>query len=196
MSDETGTRIWTAVYDPFGAATVDEDPDQDGVPVTLNLRFPGQFYDQETGLHYNYYRTYDPSTGRYLESDPIGLNGGLNTYAYADQNPLKRVDPRGLDPEFPDFSTYLDEWFITQSLSIDSNDQRNVLPSLGQCASSCILQTVATIPIEKGAEMLIVKEAGQIAGAFARRLLVILGAYNLAACLDACTKDNMRCSTP
>jgi len=98
LSDESGARVWTAVYDPFGAATVDEDPDQDGISVTLNLRFPGQYYDQETGLHYNYFRTYDPSTGRYLESDPIGLEGGLNTYGYAYQNPLTYTDPMGLDP--------------------------------------------------------------------------------------------------
>ncbi len=99
LSDESGTRVWTAVYDPFGAATVDEDPDQDGVPVTLNLRFPGQYYDQETGLHYNYFRTLDPSTGRYLESDPIGLDGGLNTYGYVGGNPVGFIDPLGLETE-------------------------------------------------------------------------------------------------
>ena len=96
MSDESGTRVWTAVYDPFGAAVVDEDPDQDGMSVTLNLRFPGQYYDQETGLHYNYYRTYDPSTGRYLESDPIGLAAGLNTYSYVSNTPTMRTDKYGL----------------------------------------------------------------------------------------------------
>ncbi len=114
LSDESGTRVWTAVYDPFGAATVDEDPDQDGISVTLNLRFPGQYYDQETGLHYNYFRTYDPSTGRYLESDPIGLWGGTNTYEYVYSNPLIYIDPYGLwalgDPlpqGFVDFSAGL-----------------------------------------------------------------------------------------
>jgi RHS repeat-associated protein len=62
----------------------------------LPLRLPGQRYDQETALHYNYYRDYDPSLGRYGESDPIGLHGGINTYAYVKADPIRALDPLGL----------------------------------------------------------------------------------------------------
>ncbi len=59
--------------------------------------FPGQYYDRETGLHYNYFRYYDPSTGRYITSDPIGLAGGLNTYLYGNANPNRFIDLQGLN---------------------------------------------------------------------------------------------------
>jgi RHS repeat-associated protein len=61
------------------------------------LRFPGQYYDQETGLFYNYNRDYDPAVGRYVESDPIGLYGGsYSTYSYAQSDPVVLADPSGL----------------------------------------------------------------------------------------------------
>lgn len=96
MTNQAGQVVWEASYAPFGEVTVHEDPDRDGVPVMMNQRFPGQYFDGETGLYYNYFRDYDPSTGRYITSDPVGLNGGLNTYLYVDANPVRWVDPRGL----------------------------------------------------------------------------------------------------
>ncbi|SIR02094.1 RHS repeat-associated core domain-containing protein [Marinobacterium stanieri] len=91
VSDNQGTVVWRADYDAFGQAAV-----APGSILTFNLRFPGQYFDSETGLHYNYYRDYDPSTGRYIQSDPIGLDGGLNTYGYVENNPLIYSDPFGL----------------------------------------------------------------------------------------------------
>jgi len=88
--------VWRAKYEPFGKATVDEDPDGNAAPFALHVRFPGQYADAETGWYSNFYRTYDPSTGRYLEPDPIGLPGGLNLYRYAWNNPITFRDPFGL----------------------------------------------------------------------------------------------------
>ena len=90
LTDESGTVLWKADYHPFG---------QISLPVssnTANIRFPGQYFDAETGLHYNYFRDYDPYQGRYLQSDPIGLGGGINTYLYANSNAIMFIDPRGL----------------------------------------------------------------------------------------------------
>ncbi|WP_165419248.1 RHS repeat-associated core domain-containing protein [Corallincola spongiicola] len=89
LTDSDANLVWDAVYTPFGLADVKLET------VTNNLRFPGQYYDGESGLHYNYFRDYDPNTGRYIQSDPIGLNGGLNTYGYVGGNPLRFVDPTG-----------------------------------------------------------------------------------------------------
>lgn len=96
-SGMANTTVWRWDGEPFGSTPADADPDGDGQVIAFNLRFPGQYHDAETGLHYNYFRDYDPSTGRYIESDPIGLLGGLNTYAYVRNDPLRLVDPRGLE---------------------------------------------------------------------------------------------------
>ena len=80
--------------EPFGVNVPDENPSGLGT-FDLPLRLPGQYFDKETNLHYNYYRDYDPGIGRYEESDPIGLKGGLTTYAYANGNPLSLIDPTG-----------------------------------------------------------------------------------------------------
>ncbi|HCF3706810.1 TPA: RHS repeat protein [Pseudomonas aeruginosa] len=90
-TDASGQIAWQWQSDAFGRG---EALSQGSTQV--NLRFPGQYYDAESGLHYNYFRDYDPETGRYVESDPIGLAGGLNTLGYAGQNPVMHQDPDGL----------------------------------------------------------------------------------------------------
>jgi RHS repeat-associated protein len=110
MTDAGGAIVWKAAYDPFGEAQVDP-----ASTVTNNFRFPGQYYDEESGLHYNYHRYYDPRTGRYMTADPI-LSSFLHKnkfyffvtlfelspmrlipYIYVRNNPLTGIDPEGTD---------------------------------------------------------------------------------------------------
>ncbi|WP_343997013.1 RHS repeat-associated core domain-containing protein, partial [Ideonella azotifigens] len=79
----------------FGNSAPNENPSALGA-FTLNLRFPGQTFDKETGLFYNLNRDYRATSGRYVESDPIGLAGGINTYAYVENDPINEVDALGL----------------------------------------------------------------------------------------------------
>ncbi len=96
VADAAGTTVWRwDQTEPFGNNPADENPSSLGA-FDLPLRLPGQYFDKETNLHYNYFRDYDPSIGRYGESDPVGLRGGLNTYAYVGGSPLSGEDPLGL----------------------------------------------------------------------------------------------------
>jgi len=90
LTDSTNTVVWEAIYKPFGEAEVNSNS-----TVENNFRFAGQYFDEETGFHYNYLRYYDPRTGRYLRPDPIGLEEGYNLFIYVTNNPIMLTDPTG-----------------------------------------------------------------------------------------------------
>lgn len=96
ITDAAGKTVWAWDSKPFGETAPDEDPDKDGLALHYNQRFPGQTFDAETGLHYNFHRDYNPQTGRYVQSDPIGLDGGMNTFGYVSLSPVKVSDVSGL----------------------------------------------------------------------------------------------------
>lgn len=94
ITDSAQTVVWSGSYEPFG------EVEETIASIENNIRFPGQYEDGETGLHYNYFRDYDSSLGRYVESDPIGLVGGVNTYSYVYSSPILYQDFYGLQAAF------------------------------------------------------------------------------------------------
>ena len=95
-TDSTQSLLWRWNSDACGLSALNEDVDGDGITTSVPLRFPGQIYDAQTQLSYNYYRGYDPAIGRYVQSDPIGLEGGINTFIYALGNPARNTAPSSM----------------------------------------------------------------------------------------------------
>jgi RHS repeat-associated protein len=96
VTDTAGNVVWSASYDTFGNATLNGlPPASAALAITNNLRFAGQYYDAETGLHYNNRRYYENETGRYITRDPLGFEGGPNLYSYVRHNPVSYSDPTG-----------------------------------------------------------------------------------------------------
>ena len=88
-----GEAVWTAEYEAWGR--IRNKTVSDGLKANIPFRFQGQYYDEESGLHYNRFRYYDPQIGRFISQDPSGLIGGMNLFEYA-PNPIGWVDPLGL----------------------------------------------------------------------------------------------------
>jgi len=118
LADENGAIVWSWESKAFG--------DDEAVGnMAFNLRFAGQYFDNETSMHYNINRDYNPKTGRYIESDPIGFDGGVNSYGYVAGNPLGAVDELGLARNFSGFVTSVVAIGTGYSISYGTFDDRS-----------------------------------------------------------------------
>jgi RHS repeat-associated protein len=97
---------WDLAGEAFGDGVPNEDVDNDGVALVFDMRFQGQRFDRATGFNYNYMRDYDSGTGRYVQSDPIGLAGGMSTFGYASGRPLALIDRYGMNGTCPVSPSY------------------------------------------------------------------------------------------
>ncbi len=135
MTDSTGTVVWAADYKPFGEATVTVST------ITNNLRFPGQYYDAETGLHYNLNRDYSPPRGGYVQADPIGIQRGKNhLFVYVGNNPVNRIDPKGLSASIPNNSGWNGNYWP----GFDDQDNVCSAPADGLNSNPCYKQCCKT----------------------------------------------------
>lgn len=125
VTDTNGKTVWAWDSKPFGETVPNEDPDKDGLALHYSQRFPGQTFDMETGLHYNFHRDYNPQTGRYVQSDPTGLSGGLNTFGYVEGDPLLKRDPQGLWAS--KWGSYVHQWANNRVFSFLRSDVVSIL---------------------------------------------------------------------
>ena len=126
LTNSTGAVVWRSRHQAFGKAHITTDPDGDGTALAFPFRFPGQYQDAETGLHYNRFRYYHPGLARYLSPDPLGqVADAPNLYDYAGQNPLHQVDPLGLYKEDVHRG-------LTIQLGIEVNMNRDMAIAIGE----------------------------------------------------------------
>ena len=152
MTDANAQILWWRDQTPFGQTVAE------GGFSSSPLRFPGQYADAESGLAYNYFRDYDPALGRYIQSDPIGLTGGLNTYGYVMGNPLKGTDPSGLFcrssggettcsyPGGPEFKFPTPEGFSDFEGDQLLYHKYDVQEGLGDADPNCVFQEIVKNP--------------------------------------------------
>jgi RHS repeat-associated protein len=152
-----GIWRWNQTNDPFGESTPNQNPDGDATSFTFNLRFAGQYRDSESGWYYNVHRYYDPTVGRYLESDPIGLNGGISTYSYVGAAPLTAVDPLGLLENFT-FTLNRQE---SSTLKCDCGQEFTAFSGQGEATNNPDYEgTVSVGPIPRGTYYIVDRPTG------------------------------------
>jgi RHS repeat-associated protein len=188
--------------------------------LEFNLRFPGQYRDAETGLFYNYFRDYDPQTGRYVQSDPIGLLGGINPYLYA-SNPLQQIDPLGLMGNAPGtFGTGFaspaprrtSDGGLVELLTGQPYNGGPALPppgfrsgpdnwrgmGFGNCFSLCSLMRLSVAPfIDAGLEAgqhRLSSAAAKVSVGIVKKGVGVLHGYEVYDCYDECRRSESQCT--
>ena len=177
MTDTDGDVVWSAVYGTFGNATVDP-----ASTVTSNLRFPGQYFDEETGLHYNWHRYFDSGTGRYISKDPIGFKGrDENFYRYVNNDPANFGDAFGL----------LNKRLLTGSLvGIASNTVGVVAGGLALGAPTGITQVLGFVVLTKSTAGLALNVNNLLMSIYGGKELPTSLATYIAFKVSPCNKKN------
>ncbi len=137
LTNTDGNAVWEATFAPFGeTVSVNEDPDGDGTAVTMNIRLPGQYFDAETGLNYNWHRYYDPAVGRYVQAENLSTPESIaQPFEYVNNNPISGADRSGSDQ---------DENCTTIWTESDPTNEWFPGKSFDGCSPSCKSWTVQT----------------------------------------------------
>jgi RHS repeat-associated protein len=198
FGDERPTKAVNRFVDPaatpgMGSGTVAD--------VTYNLRYPGQYADSESGLHYNYFRSYDTRVGRYTQPDPIGLDGGWNRFGYAQENALSTVDRFGLfgcGPGYKAISLGNRIWKCEPDGS-DPNERQcatgecaaGVLPTRKPNPSSCEMECGAGSDdsIWRGGMCAVLSQIGKLGGIPGLPVTLTCRWADKNACIKKCEED-------
>ncbi|RWX50338.1 RHS repeat-associated core domain-containing protein [Candidatus Electrothrix marina] len=152
ITDDLGSVVWKAEYLPFGNVNISV------AQIENNLRFPGQYYDAETGLHYNWNRYYDPETGRYIAADPIGLGGGINLYRYANSNPANWYDFDGLTAASASLVMY-EAGTVAAGGQSNADRNKNIARGLQGYIKKCLTDAQIAWLVAKGVWHIILNES-------------------------------------
>jgi RHS repeat-associated protein len=159
-TDKAGNVVWAASYNAFGKASITTPAASAANPtINVNLRLPGQYLDEETGLHYNYRRYYDADSGRYVTQDPIGVEGGINQYKYAAADPVNLSDPTGECPMCVAYAACVAQCMLEDvAVNTVTGQCNNFGDSAKGCAASCLMGPLGRLAKWAGKSKKVAKE--------------------------------------